>query len=646
MNAAESRPRGRLAGLAGLLAALTFALYLGTGEFEFLNYDDPDYVTNNSAVADGLSAAGLRWAFGFHAANWHPLTWLAHMLDVELFGLESGPMHLVNAGLHALNAALLWLACASLSRRLAPSGLVALLFALHPLRVQCVAWVSERKELLASAFFFALLLCYGRYARTRGRGAYLATLACLALGVMAKPMLVTVPFVLLLLDVWPLARTGRVALRSLWLEKLPFFAVAAASAVLTWMAQHAGGAVGELEALSLSARLGAAGAGVLAYLRASVWPSGLAAFYPHPLLVGRSVLVPGILGGALVLVLSLAAWRARRTLPALFTGWFWFLGMLVPVIGLVQVGDQGWADRYAYLPTIGLSLALVFGLDGCLGSRPTMRAGLGLLGLAAAAALSAVTLRTLPYWRDSQSLFERALVVTQGNWVAHNNLGLVYLARRESEPARAHFEAALSANPRFHKARFNLGQTHELDGDLAAAEQSYLAFLETTPESPEALARLAVLARASGAPARAAEYLERSLLREPQDPRAWAALARARLAQETPDLAAARAAFERAVELDPGALRARSELGLLLVRQGEHEAARAQFTAVQALRPGDLQSGRALAKLALEDGQPERAIALLEAVLAHQPDSALALKELDAARLQLSRSREPSSRPR
>jgi hypothetical protein len=213
MNAAESPPRGRLAGIAGLLAALTFALYLETGGFEFLNYDDPDYVSANPVVAEGLSAHGLRWAFGFHAANWHPLTWLAHMLDVELFGLAAGPMHLVNAGLHALNAALLLLALAGLTRRLAPSLLVAVLFAVHPLRVQCVAWVSERKELLASAFFFALLLAHGRYARTRGRGAWLAALACLALGVMAKPMLVTAPFVLLLLDAWPLGRTERLHAR-------------------------------------------------------------------------------------------------------------------------------------------------------------------------------------------------------------------------------------------------------------------------------------------------------------------------------------------------------------------------------------------------------------------------------------------------
>jgi tetratricopeptide (TPR) repeat protein len=634
MNAAESPPRGRLAGVAGVLAALTFALYLRTAGFEFLNYDDPDYVTQNPAVADGLGAGDLAWAFGFHAANWHPLTWLAHMLDVELFGLAPGPMHLVNAGLHALNAALLFLGCASLTRRLGPSALVATLFAVHPLRVQCVAWISERKELLASALFFALLLCYARYVhgreRGKGRGAYLAALACLALGVLAKPMLVTAPCVLLLLDRWPLARATRGAWPALWREKLPFFALAAISASLTWLAQRAGGAVGELAALPLGARLASAGAGVLAYVRASVWPTDLAVFYPHPALLGQSALVPGLAGAALALVVSLLAWRLRRAAPALFTGWFWFLGMLVPVIGLVQVGDQAWADRYAYLPTIGLALALVFGVNENLEriERPgPLRTALACGAGAACLVLAAVTLRTVPHWRDSQSLFERALAVTEHNWVAHNNLGLVYLLRREHEPAREHFEAALRANPHFHKAHFNLAQALELAGDPSAAERSYRAFLATAPGHPETLARLADLARTageaaltSGESARALELLLHATREDPNSARAWAALARARLALSPPDLAGAQAAFERALELGPELLRVRHELGLLLLRLGQREAARAQFTAVLARRPADPQAGFALARLALEDGEPARALALLEPVLAEQPD--------------------------
>ena len=690
MNAAESPPRGRLAGVAALLAALTLALYARTGGFEFLNYDDPDYVSQNEVVAGGLSAAGVRWAFGFHAANWHPLTWLAHMLDVELFGLEPGPMHLVNAALHALNAALLLLALAELTRRLVPSLLVAALFAVHPLRVECVAWISERKELLASAFFFALLWAYGRHARTRGRASYLTALACLALGCMAKPMLVTAPFVLLLLDVWPLGRwprgAGARAVRALVVAKLPFFAVACTAGVLTWLAQRAGGAVGELEVLPLAARLENAGAGVLSYLRAFVWPAGLAAFYPHPRLTGEDVLVRGLAGAALALGLSLVAWRMRAALPALFTGWFWFLGMLVPVIGLVQVGDQAWADRYTYLPEIGLALALVFGPLEHLRAQPARRGPLVAGACVAAGALAVVTLRTLPHWKDSQSLFERALAVTERNWIAHNNLGLAFLARRETAPARAHFTTALALAPWFHRARYNLALALEVDGERAEAERNYRLFLAAVPGSPLALERLAALERHRDKTP--IEDLLQAVSASPKDARAWADLSRAllergddegagmaakqsqfhdpeladsyrvltevalrrgaleeasrhvtrfrELAPADPEghallgrvrarrgeLAEARADFERALALAPDSVRTHYDLGRVLVALGEGAAARREFEAVERLHPGDVQAALALAELDRNEGQPERARERLEGLIARQPEAA------------------------
>jgi hypothetical protein len=357
MNAEESSSRGRRAGIAGLLAALALVLYWPTGGFEFLSYDDPDYVTGNRQVVAGLSAEGARWAFGFHASNWHPLTWLSHMLDVELFGVAAGPMHHVNAGLHALNAALLFLALVALTRRTWPALIVAALFAVHPLRVQAVAWISERKELLSSTCFLALLLAYARHVRRPSTATHAGLFVLMALGCMAKPMLVTAPFVLLLLDVWPLRRFGSPAsdapealgasARKLWLEKLPLLAVAALTAVLTVLAQREGGAIGDIAALPLAERVWSAGIGVLAYLRATVWPAGLAAFYPHPALTGASLVLPGLAGLALVAVVSVGAWPARGRSGPLFTGWFWFRGMRVPGRGLVLVGDQAWADRYA-----------------------------------------------------------------------------------------------------------------------------------------------------------------------------------------------------------------------------------------------------------------------------------------------------------
>jgi tetratricopeptide (TPR) repeat protein len=677
------------------LAGFALALYLGTGRFEFLNFDDPHYVAANPVVARGLSASGLRWAFGYQAANWHPLTWLSHMLDVELFGLAPGRMHLVNAGLHALNAALCFLALDALSRAFWPSLLVAALFAAHPVRVEVVAWIAERKELLAGTCFFLLLLAHGRWARTKNAWAYGLVVLTLALGLMAKPILVTAPFVLLLLDVWPLARFTRGRALPVVLEKVPLFALAASASVLTWQAQHAGGAVGELAALSALERLWSAGAGLLAYLRVTLWPAGLAAFYPHPLILGHDVLVPGLVGLATTLLLSLAAWRLKSRVPAVFTGWFWFLGMLVPVVGLVQVGDQAWADRYAYLTTVGLYVALVFGMEEALRGRASARTALTLAGLAAAGVLALVTSRTVPHWRDDKALFERA--VTEGNWLAHNNLGLVYLERREFDRARGHFEQAAQLNPRFVEARFNLALAHEGRRDFVAAVAGYRAAVEARPGHPESLARLASLARAEGQDAQALEFLEQAIRANPAHAPSWLALAlllletgdvdRAancaasalKLSNELPEAhallaeialrrgelepaeehleaaqasgaepaelaalrgrwrlqrgerAAARREFERALTLDPDSARARHDLGALLLSSGELDLARAQFQALADIRPGDPQAEMGLAAVALAKQESGEAIRLLEALVRARPEFLLAQRNLAVA---------------
>lgn len=715
MNREESSARGRLLWVAGLLALLTFGLYLQTGRFEFLNYDDPDYVTRNTVVARGLDADGVTWAFGFHASNWHPLTWMSHMLDVSLFGLEPGPMHRVNAALHALDAGLLFLALAALTRAFWPSLLAAALFAAHPLRVQSVAWIAERKDLLAAAFFLGALIAYERWARTRKPAAYVAVALCLLLGLLAKPMLVTAPFVLLLLDRWPLGRLGPEAADApgrarVWLEKVPLLALALGSCVLTLLAQRAGGALRALDEFTFLERLGTAGYALLAYLRATLWPTGLAAFYPHPLLIGGSLLLPGALGLGLALALSLAAWSLRRRVPALFTGWFWFLGMLVPVLGLVQVGDQAWADRYTYLPGIGLAVALCFGLAGAgkaRGAEAPERArtgfvgmGLVLAGLAVVGALAAVTLRTLPHWADSRALFEQALAVTEGNWIAHNNLGLVYLERRETDRALEHFQAASRLRPGFLNARFNLGLAQEQKGLHADAEKTYRALLADQPRQAEALMRLAEMMRAQNRNDEALALFEKAVEVD-SDPRLWSSFARflldlgqaeraqnvavtalqsdpslieaqlvlveialrgddldgagERLAQaearapdssevcalrarwrsQKGDLAGARAAFERAILLDPGSARARHDYGALLMSQGELEGARNQFQALNDIRPGDPQALIGLAGVALGENHAEEAVRLLQGALRAQPMSRIALVNLGAAYEQL-----------
>jgi len=645
MNADESPARGRLLGLAGLVALVTLALFASASGFEFLNYDDPDYVVQNPVVQRGLTGEGLAWAFTYQAANWHPLTWLSHMLDVELFGTGPGPMHAVNLGLHALNAVLCFLALAALTRRTGPAFLVALLFAVHPLRVQVVAWVSERKELLAGTFFFATLLAYARYARTRRPLDLGLVTLLLALGCMAKPVLVTLPFVLLLLDLWPLARAAGPLPASgarLWLEKLPLFAVVAASSVLTLQAQKAGGAVGELAGLTLVERLWTAGAGILAYVRASFWPGGLAAFYPHPLLVGKSVVVPGALGLALAAALSLGAFALRRRAPALFTGWFWFLGMLVPMLGLVQVGDQAWADRYTYLPGVGLALAAVYGASQLAARRPALASGLAGAAGVAAVLFALVTLRNLPHWHDSKALFERALAVTEGNWIASNNLGLVYLERRETPRARSLFEDAIRQRPNFLQARFNLGVTKEAQGDFPGAVDSYRSVLALRPGHAETLVRMATLARAEGSNDQAVEFFEQAVTANPDHPLLWASFARILLEMGQPDRA--KNAALTALRADPNLAEALRILAEIALRNGELDEAGERLARAEALEPSSAAGHALRARWRFQRGDLNGARQEYERSIALDPSDArarhdfgtllLTLGEHDAARQQ------------
>src|SRR5262245_9188510 len=585
----EEPSGGRRLVAACLLAVLTFGLYARTRSFEFLSYGDPDVLTGNPVEAHGLSAAGLRWAFGFHASSWQPLTWLSHMLDVELFGLAPGPMHGVSAGLHALNAGLLFLALAALTLRFWPSLLVAVLFAVHPLRVQCVAWIAERKELLAGACFFGLLIAHSRYARKRSTWAYASVVALLILGCMASPMLVTAPFVLLLLDAWPLGRWSaspqpdHPPRSRVLLEKAPLIFIVTAACVATVAARRSAGAPDDPTSLSVAERIWSAGAGVLASLRASVWPSGLAVSYPNPLLDGGSVLAPGLSGAALILLISLGAWLLRRRRPALFTGWFWFLGMLVPALGLMPIGDQLWADRTTYLPTIGLGVALVFGLAEALREREAVRTGLTLSGLAAAGALAVVTARTLPHWQDSRALFEHALEVTDGNWMAHDHLGLVYLERHETDRARAHFEEALRIRPSFVQGRYDLGLAQEADRKVPLAIESYRAVLQVRPGHPWSLVRMAELAHAEGDDEQAKELFDQAIQANPS--RAPLRLAYARLLLETGDLDGAAIHASGALELDAYQADAHTILADVALRRGQVAEAREHLARAEALAP-------------------------------------------------------------
>ena len=578
----SSAPRSAWFVLA--LAALVALLYAQTARHEFVGYDDGSYITRNPHVKGGLSLANVRWAFAeFHSANWHPLTWLSHQLDVTLFGLAAGPQHLVNAALHALAAALCFVFLRRATGKAWPSFLVALLFALHPQRVESVAWASERKDVLSGALFFLTLLAHERYARAPSTRRYLALAGSFALGLLAKPMLVTVPVVLLLVDLWPLRRTE--PLRALVLEKLPLAALALASCAVTLVAQQTAGAVSTLETLTLAQRLATAVLGTFAYLRQAFWPSGLAFFYPHPALVAPEEFRPfgaAVVLGALALVaLSIATWRARARVPALFVGWAWMLVMLLPVIGLVQVGTQFYADRYAYLPLVGLALALVFGADELLPAAA--KRGAFALGLAACVAFAAVSWRQIGTWRDDRTLCERALAVTERNDKALQLLGDYYHRRGELASARAQYEAALVLRPDHYQIHSNLGVVLAQLGEGEKARAELNEALRLLPTCEDARMNLGWLCEREQDHAGALEQYAIAAREHPDAPEAWQKLGETLFALLR--LSEARDALAHALALDPDSADAEAALGSTLAELGERDAALAHLARALRLAP-------------------------------------------------------------
>lgn len=515
----------RSGALAAALVAATLLAYADVGQLGFVRYDDPQYVTENPIVQAGLSAEGMRWAFGtFAAANWHPLTWLSHMLDVELFGIRPGPAHRVNLALHVANVLLLFGLLRVWTGALWRPALVAGLFALHPMHVESVAWISERKDVLSTLFWLLSTAAWTRFVRRGSRGAYAAALLLMALGLLAKPMLVTLPFTLLLLDLWPFRRLGRVPVRRLIVEKLPLFALALASIALTLVAQETGSAIQGIEAFSLALRLQTAAVALVGYVVKLAWPVDLAVFYPHPRSWSAGIVALSL---AAVAAATLGAIAARRARPWLGVGWLWFAGTLVPVLGLVQVGMQWMADRYTYVPSIGLAIAFAFGLGEVASRGRRTRIGAGLVSVALLLGCGWATHSQVAVWRSSRTLFEHALEATRGNFVAQSALGAEALRagdadealRRWKEAARLapdyvnvhrnmalllsslgrvaeatrHLERYAALRPRNSEARFSLAQAYQTQGRLALALREWSAGLEIDPRDADARAQLATV---------------------------------------------------------------------------------------------------------------------------------------------------------
>jgi protein O-mannosyl-transferase len=575
------------------LLLATFAVYAQVRHFSFLNYDDPDYTTGNVHVRQGLTAQGLAWAFTSRdAANWFPVTWVSHMLDAQFFGLDSGWDHLHNVLLHALAAILL---CVFLQRATGArwrSALVAFFFALHPLHVESVAWVAERKDVLSACFWFLTLWAYVRYTARPGWGRYLAVTLGLCLGLMAKPMVVTLPFVLLLLDYWPLARLRQQGRRAIW-EKLPLFALSAAAAAITYLVQQNAGAV---KPVPLATRLANATLSYALYIQKTFWPTRLAAFYPYP---RHFAFVPVLAAGLLLAVVTAVAIALRRRAPYLLTGWGWFVVTLVPVIGLVQAGGQARADRYMYIPMVGLLIMLVWGAAEIF-EKWHAKALAVPLAAAACVACAALTWVQVGYWRNSETLFRHALDVTSNNALANHNLGnyLMVSPGRLSE-AIPYLQAAVRIDPDSPPAHTDLGSALARSGRLPAAITQFEDAIRLDPNAPIPHNNLgSALAQSGRVPEAIAEF-QTALRLDPNYDEARRNLAAVQAGGSTEthlsrgvallkagDPSGAVAELETAVRLDPDDADAQNNLGVALSKfpQRQRESI-ARFEAAVRLKP-------------------------------------------------------------
>ncbi|MBW8863926.1 MAG: hypothetical protein JF609_03200 [Verrucomicrobia bacterium] len=489
-----SRPRF----IALLFALITLAVFLPAGSCQFINYDDPDYVTENPMVQAGWTLAGLEWAFTTgQANNWHPLTWLSHMTDCGLFGLNPGAHHLVNVLFHAVNAALMFLLWYRLSNKTRAAVFIAALFAWHPLHVESVAWISERKDVLSTFFALLSLSFYVKYATAETSAGtadatrqashfYRLSLLFYALGLMAKPMLVTLPCVMLLLDYWPLKRlaaTGTSILTFQLREKWPFFLLTILSCVITYLAQarsiHGHGAVVSLAHDPLDIRLGNLALAYSGYLGHFLWPAKLAVFYPLP----QILLIPVVAGNALLLLgISTLAWRWRKVRPYFTMGWLWFLGMLVPVIGLVRVGGASMADRYTYLPLVGIFIIIAFAANEVINRFPASRLVFRAAAVAALIGCIVMTEKQLSYWKDSESLFYHDLKVVEDNDVARIQYGRALEQRDDLSGAAAQYQAALQLYSRRAITHSNLANVLARLGRHADSLAEYGEALRLQPD--------------------------------------------------------------------------------------------------------------------------------------------------------------------
>ena len=560
----------------GALAA--FAHVCGNN---FINYDDDVYVTENRHVQAGLTVPSIQWAFtNVDASNWHPLTWLSLQLDYQLFGLAPWGYHLTNLLLHVANGLLLFIVLRRMTGATWRSGLVAVLFTLHPLHVESVAWVAERKDVLSTLFWMLTLWAYVYYTERPKLARYLVVVAAFALGLLAKPMLVTLPCVLLLLDFWPLQRlrSGQATPGRLIWEKVPLFVLAAASCAVTWYAQQHAGAVAALDKLPLKLRLANAVLAYVGYIGKTFWPRDLAIFYPHPLTMGPAWRL--VLAAVFLLTVTGLALATSRRRPFVAVGWLWYLGTLVPVIGAVQVGQQAMADRYTYIPLIGLFLLVAWGLPSLLARWQLPASLLALPAVMVVAACTVCTAMQVAVWHDSIALWEHSCKVTPESATARNNLGLALLQEGKFEEAEQNFRRALRINPAYYLSLNNLGLALAAQGKVGEALRWYAEAIRINPHFYHVHNNLGLVLESQGKLPEAVEQYTQAIGMEPGAANVHDNLGNALLKLSRTEEAIVH--YREAVALWPDHVCYRYDLACALQEQGLGEVAAAEYQ--QALR--------------------------------------------------------------
>lgn len=564
--------------ISAFLILTVTAAFWQVGNHEFLQYDDVQYVTENQHVQAGLTGAGVVWAFTTTlAGNWHPLTWISHMLDCQLYGLNPRGHHLTNLLLHLVNSLLLFLVLQRMTGAYWRSGFVAALFGLHPLHVESVAWVAERKDVLSTLFWMLTMWAYVRYTERPGISRYALALCTYALGLLAKPMLVSLPFVLLLLDYWPLGRiwlnlpTGdfrildyipardrpqrSLILRPVW-EKIPFFVLTVASCIVTFVVQHMAGATESIDLFPVKVRIANALVSYVDYIVKMLWPARLGAFYPHP---GANLPMWQIFGATFLLIaISIVVMRAAKRYPYLAMGWLWYLGILVPVIGLVQVGGQAMADRYTYVPLVGLFVMISWGIADFLGDWRYGRIVLPVFAGLLISALMAITWFQMGKWRNSATLFEHTLRVTKNNNIMHNNLGGILTQQGRFAEAAVHYAKAIQIQPKHIKARNNLAVALVHLGKIDEAIVHYRKVLELAPNH-----------------AGAHNNLGNALIMQGK-------------------LDEGKAEFSAALEINPNYAEPHNNLGVILAREGRLNEAITHFSKALRINPSYVQAQKNL----------------------------------------------------